>query len=336
MNTIRPILMEEAGDAGTGGGGTATATRSLIGDAGKADTTTATTTTATTTGDTKPAVAETWWKGWVKEDGSLDKSRLTHLSDAEKADKAFLERFGKFDDFIKTAIHGSKMAREKGLLPLREGATKEEVDDFLARRARLNGAPEKPEGYGIKRPETLPEEAWDDDIMGRVAKAAHARGLSKDDLAALVNEHAAAVDEKLKAIQEENAAAEEKAWKEANAKLDTTFGPFKAERIKEAVHGARWMGIDPESPTFVQNADLIIAAQKVYSKIADAQFVNGGSAAASGQSAEAELEAMANNPAHKYYEVLRNPSKNPRLYEEAIQERRKVINRLESERRSRR
>lgn len=335
MITLRSVIRDEAG-GGDAGGGTpppAGGGRSLIGDAGAPPAGAPAGTPPAGDGG-KPVIGETWWKGWIKEDGSLDKGRLAHLPEELRGDKALLERFGKFDDLAKSYVHAAKTAREKGLMPLREGATEAEKTDFLMRRAKLNGAPDKPEGYGIKRPDNLPEEAWNENIANRVAKAAHARGLSAEDVQTLFNAQNEGVAEELSTIQAEQAKASEADWKAKEKALNDAFGANKAERIKEAVAGARWAGVPVDAEWFVQNPEAIIAFAKVYSKIGEAKFVDGQSGGDAAKSAKDEIQAMANDPSHKYYAILRDSSmqqRQPALYQEAIAHRRKIAQQLDKE-----
>ena len=322
-------LFEEAGDAGSGGGGgqAAPAAKSLLGDAANGS---PTPDPAASGG--KSAVAETWWKGYFKEDGTIDKARLSHLPDEMKGDKALFERFNKVDDLFKSYAHHARLAREKGLAPLRDGASETEVSEHLAKIARANNAPEKWEGYGLKKPEGVADGLWDQTYADSMAKVFHKYGLSPKAVSDITSESMRLQQETLATIEADNAKAQDDHWKAQEKALRDAFGPYKEQRLKEAVAGARWMGLDPSDPIFSQNAALIIAAAKVASKISEAKFVDGSSELTTGKSAESEITAIANDPSHKYYDIMRNPSKNPRLYEEAIAYRRKLIQQVSAER----
>lgn len=264
-------------------------------------------------------VGETWWKGWVKEDGSLDPSRLNHLPADLKDSQAMFARFKKADDFFQSFAHHARTAREKGLTPLREGATPEELTDHMKRLALVNGAPEKPEGYGIKHENPEVQKQYDE-----FGKVFHKWALPPAAVKELVALNEKMQSDQVEAYKTEQARAEDTAWKEQEAQINRDFGPFKQEKFAAARSGARWMGIDPDSPMFKQNAALIVAAAKVGEKIGEAKFVDGGSAASGTMDPQSELNAMATDPTHKYYDVLRNPNKNPRLAHEAYQHQMKL------------
>jgi hypothetical protein len=284
----------------------------------------------------KPVVAETWWKGWIKEDGSLDKGRLAHLPTEYQSDKAIFDRFNKADDFFKTFVHAQKLAREKGLTPLREGASESERAEHIAKLAKINGVPDKPEGYGIKKPDSLRDDLWDDGVMGEMAKVFHKHALAPDAAKDLIETWGKLNTDRLAQSEEAMAKAQESEWKEKEAMLRNTWGPFLPERLKEAVAGLKWLGLDPSDPSIANNPALIIAAQKVSTKISEAKYVDGNSSHTPTVSAEAELKAMATDPSHKYYKAMHEPNRNPSLTEEAIQYRRKLTQQLAKELESRR
>src|SRR5690554_3568427 len=128
MNRLPYILRAPEGGEGPGGGGGGDGGRSLLppppagGDGSPPP----------AGGDGKGAVGEVWWKGWVREDGSLDQSRLKHLPEDRREDLGILSRFKSLDDLAKSLAHGWRTAKEKGLLPLREGATEAERAEHMA------------------------------------------------------------------------------------------------------------------------------------------------------------------------------------------------------------
>lgn len=299
-----------AGEGAVASGGAAG--RSLIGDGAAAG-------TGAGAGAAAGAavVGETWWKGWAKEDGSLDPSRLNHLPPELKEHQALFARFKKVDDFYKSYAHAQSMLGQRPITPLREGATEAERAAFQKQLSAITGAPEKPEGYGIARPEDVPQEMWREQFAAKVAATLHKHGASPELARELMEVNNAESKAAMQEFEEAQARQEDAHWKEQEKLIQQEFGPFKAEKIAAAVQGARWMGLDPESPAFKTNAQLIIAAAKVGEKISDAKFVNGDSSAAANSDPEAELASMVNDPAHKYYDIIRNPGKNARLFQEA-------------------
>lgn len=276
---------------------------------------------------TPPVIAETWYKGWIKEDGSLDPQRLSHLPEDLKGSQSVLARFRKADDFFKSFAHAQQLVSQKGLTPLREGATAEERADHMKRLAMVTGAPEKPEGYGIKNDNPEIQKQYDE-----FSKVFHKHGLSPEAVKELVAVNEALQKGQLEAYEEQQARDEDTRWQEQEKLLKREFGAFQTEKFASARSGARWMGIDPDSPMFKQNAQLIIAAAKVGEKIGEAKFVDGGSASSTESDPEKEMAELSSNPAHKYYDILRHPDKNARLFSEACEYQRKLGERIAAKR----
>lgn len=313
MNFQRFTVLRDdtAPDGGGGGGGEGP---SLIPAAGAPPAT-------TPAGGAPPANANAgppWWNGILKDDGKIDVSKFDKLPDELKDSQAILKRYGTIEDVYKGLAHHARTAREKGLVPLRDGASEAEVADHLERLAKINGRPDTPEGYGLKRPDNVPEDQWDQGFVDGMAKVFHKHALSPAAVKEIFATYDRATNAKLEELQAEAAQQDEARFQAQQQKLKLEFGAFAQEKFHAAVRGARWMGIDPNSPLFKTNADLIIAAAKVGAEIEEAKFVDGGAAATFGADPEAEMQAMVSDPTHKFYDVLRNPGKNPRLYQEAL------------------
>lgn len=279
-------------------------------------------------GDGKGAVGEIFWKGWMKEDGSFDHSRLKHLPDTLKDSENILKRYPNIEEMAKGLAHHARLASKKGLMPLREGATDAEKAEHAERLRSITNAPEKPEGYGIKvdDPELQAE-------LNEFAAVFHKHAISPE----AVKELLALNDQKNAQFREREQAAAaqalDKAWDENHRMLRNAFGPLVESKLKAASAAAAWMGLDLNAPELMASpklqAQLAIAAAKVASRIEEAQFVDGGSAGQVKVSAAQELQALANDPNHKYYKALRDSS-HP-LYREALQYRRKLSERKAQE-----
>jgi len=94
-------------------------------------------------------------------------------------------------------------------------STKEEWDAYYTRIGR----PEKPEGYGIVKPDNVPDEIWSDKDLGEFTKVAHELGLTKEQAQKLAGWQAERVggaktqhDQALEAIKTEAVAALKKEW----------------------------------------------------------------------------------------------------------------------------
>lgn len=265
-----------------------------------------------------PVVGETWWKGWIRDDGSLEKGRLRHLPDELKGSEKILNRFEKADDFFKSFAHAQRLVSEKGLTPLREGATAEEQAEHIKRLASVTGAPEKWESYGITKPEGIPDEKWDGKLVEQIGpifhKHAASPGLVKE-VVETFNKHQQALDQE---AADQFARDEDAHFAEQEKIIKREFGPFAKGKFEAARSGARWMGIDLDQSAYKTDAAFIIAAAKVGEKIGEARHIAGDPTTnLGGMSPQDQLSDMVNNPANPYYEALRSPHKNPRLTKEA-------------------
>ncbi len=143
-------------------------------------------------------------------------------------------------------------SRESVKLPGAD-ATPEQWAAYRGAVAKLTGAPDKVDDYGLKAPETLPEGMeWDGEFAGKAAAIAHKYGLPKEalhELAALNNEKVAGLIAGSKDAQ----AAETQALID---KLNGEWGkdaPTNWQQAKRAIH---LLGGDPKKDSYT-NEDVI-------------------------------------------------------------------------------
>lgn len=269
---------------------------------------------AASTEGAKPAASDgPWFKGWLKEDGTLDKSRLDHLPDTLKGFRPTLEQFNKFEDFLGSAAHNKSLVGKKGMLPLSENASEAERKEFDTRLREALRVPKTPEDYGIKRPDNFPEAMWDDGFAGEMGKVMHKHALSPEAARELVEANNRIIMERATKAEAVEAEAVLTARKAGNELLDREFGFQRAEMEKLAVRQARYMGIDPANPAFNASPEMIVAFARMGSRNKEPEFVRGESTQA--PDAEAELHAIGHDKTHRYHKALRDPT-HP-LYSEA-------------------
>jgi len=96
-----------------------------------------------------------------------------------------LESIPNLPTAFKTLVSGQKMIGGMVKIP-KEDAPPEERDAFYTKLGR----PEKAEGYGLAKPDTLPEGvSWDQAMVDWFGKSAHAAGLSKGQATALMQSY---------------------------------------------------------------------------------------------------------------------------------------------------
>lgn len=208
----------------------------------------------------------------------------------------------------------SNLAGKKALAPLPANATPEAKAERTKLMAQLNNAPEKPEGYGFKRPEAIPEAQWSQDYADGIAGILHAHQASPE-LAAALNkfdgEHAAKMIAQLQQGQAQNDQAEAKALRDA-------FGADYDKQIDLAVRGAKTLGMDPTDPVF-KSAKVVQMAAKFASMISEDRLISGETSANMGMDDRAKAMDIVNNPANPLHKAYHNAD-DPR-HEEAVQTR---------------
>lgn len=126
-------------------------------------------------------------------------------------------------------------------------ATPEQWAAYRGAVAKLTGAPEKPEDYGLKAPENLPEGMeWNAEFAGKAATIAAKYGVPKEalhELADLNNENVAALMESSKSAQ----AAESQALID---KLNGEWGKDAPNNWQQAKRAIALLGGDPKKDSY--------------------------------------------------------------------------------------
>ena len=142
--------------------------------------------------------AEPWFKGWVKDDGSLNAESYARLPENLKGlASGDLKNAKSIDDVLTKLGSLSTLAGRKALAPLPAGASPEDIAAHSLVMRAVNGVPEKPEGYGFRRPDDLPEQAWNDGHAQAAAKIMHEGNVPPAVAAKLMQLQAATVKENI-------------------------------------------------------------------------------------------------------------------------------------------
>jgi hypothetical protein len=159
--------------------------------------------------------------------GKLNADALKALP-SDMADlTGFLGKYGTRADALKAIPHLQKLALGKaGLKPLPADATPEARAAFNAEIAKVLGVPDKPEGYGITKPDNLPEGmTWDDKSVSGFLALAKEHNVTPSAAKAII------------AYQQQLTAAQLAASKEQGAQAVATA---VAEMKAELPPGADW------------------------------------------------------------------------------------------------
>jgi len=102
--------------------------------------------------------------------------------DEFKGARSVLQKYAKAEDPNKALMLGlsnlNYLASQKGLEPLPADAPDAVKAEFEQKLRKITGAPEKPEDYGFKRPEGVPENMFSEEYANEVSKILHKHSAS--------------------------------------------------------------------------------------------------------------------------------------------------------------
>lgn len=255
--------------------------------------------------------AESWAREWLKPDGSLDHKAFEKAPEALRPMAQDLSRYKTWDEFLSGHRELASMAGKKGLVePLSPTATQAQKDERSALLRKVNGAPEKAEGYGLARPPEVPEDMWDQAYADTIAKIAHTHGLppaALKDLAAAELKYAQTQVEENKRQQVEWFNGQDKLIRDSLGKegLDFVKGKDLAERA------GRKFGVDPANP-LMKNASVFMLLSRIGRMMSEDTLVQGDTGGLGPQLRLTEEQAMATaqdimtNKANPDYAAYRN------------------------------
>lgn len=169
----------------------------------------------------------------------------------------------------------------------------------IAAWRQLVGTPEKPEDYKIERPETVPEELWNEPLAKGFAEVAHKLNLSSVQAAELMGWWNNTQMEMIGQHQQAQAASREELAKG----LQTEWGDRFSANINAAQRVASLTGLDVNDPEIGDNPAVIKALHKMSALISDDKQVTGGSGGPNltmAQQAD-DIQSNPSNPLHADY-----------------------------------
>lgn len=152
-----------------------------------------------------------------------------------------------------------QFSSKRTLTPPLPGDPPEKVEAYAAELRKLTGAPDKPEGYGIKKPEQMPEGVqWNDEHANKLAAVAHKHALPL----AAVNDLLA-----LKLELEQGSAGQAKANLDTyvqgqKEQLQTAWKGDFGKNLSSATAAAKQLGVDLSDPDLGNNAKVIQVLHK--------------------------------------------------------------------------
>lgn len=260
-------------------------------------------------GGNPPPPPKPFYEGLYGADGKIDKAALDRLPDHLKPHKDVLGKYDTIEALLSGFGNAHSMAVKKALVPLTGTEPPEIVAERKAHLDQINGVPKDPKGYGIVRPETLPEMHWNQEGADQFALLAQKHSLSpaavKDLLALQVGLTQGEI-ERGKANDTDWYANQDKVY-EAGLK---TLG-MDADKGKDMMtRGAQTLGIDPKDP-IMRSAAARLAAIRMTALVSEHKLVTGDPTQASGGDdplAQArDIMGNPQNPLHKAWKDQNDP-----------------------------
>lgn len=264
---------------------------------------------APTTGQNgAPAVVpEPFFKDWIAPDGKINRAAYDRLPENLKPYKDTFSKYETVDQLLGGFGHTTSLNGKKGLVPLPKDAPPEVRAEWHARQKELNGVPDKPEGYGLKKPDDLPPELWDGKYVEGVQAIFHKFNIPPEAAAELVSYGANYGKQSYAQHNAEQAQALTQGMKE----LEGTWGSETPKKLALAARGALTLGLDPQDPIF-RNPNVVRAMVKAAEMVSEDRLVaagsGGGNSSSKGYRAEAiDISSNPANPLHKAYRDSGHP-----------------------------
>lgn len=253
------------------------------------------------TGNGAAATPGPWHSGFVKADGTLDHGAFARLPDNLKGLAPSLANIKTADDLMAKFANLNALAGRKGLAPLPADAKPEDVAAHQAVIRSALGVPEKPDGYGLKRPDDLPENMWDEAGAKSVAELLHKHNGSP----ALAKELIAFEAQRVKAQVEAQGQYEQQFYKEQDdqfrAALQATGDDYD-KSMGVITQTAKRMGVAEDSP-LLKNASFRLAMKAVAKAIGEPATVTGTGSDNSTKSAKVLADAIVHDKTNPEYEA---------------------------------
>lgn len=264
---------------------------------------------------TTPAAVEPYYKDWLQSDGTLNAKALDRLPEHLAHLKPTLERQTRLDDVLGVFANQALLAGKKGLQPLPENAPDNVKAERKALMDSINGVPKDLAAYAIKRPDNIPEAAWNPKLVDNVAKWAHKNSISPAQINELTKVQFEVMNEQIASQKQYEA----KFFSDQDDKFTAAIkfeniAPDKAQQLVE--RGAQRLGLDltkPEVGFLLKNADARMMAMRHAIATGEDKFIDGNAQTTASGSSSEQAQDIIRNKANPDYEAYWNKDgTNPR------------------------
>lgn len=223
---------------------------------------------------------------------------LRGLSDSELKNPATVEQV------MQKLQSLSSLAGRKALAALPPNASPEDRAAFDLTMHTANGAPEKPEGYGFKKADALPDAAWDPNYATAIQGILHKHHASPALAQELLAAQTAQVSQNIVAQGE----YEKQFFKEQDEHFRTALtkdGLDYDKSMNVITRAAVNFGMAADAP-MLKNAGVRLMMLKVAQSIGEAKFIGGEATATGLKSDRATAEDIVHNKKNPDYEAYWN------------------------------
>jgi hypothetical protein len=174
----------------------------------------------------------------------------------------------KLDQLAISYANLEKAFSSKSQAPKKPGAdaSPEDQAKYYADLRKFTGAPEKPEDYGLKAPDNLPEGVeWNAELAGKAVGIAHKYGVPPEALHELINLN----NENISSIVAKSESAQKEQVDAMVAELNAEWKDNAKDNWQRANRGAIALGVDLEASGLGNNPHFIRAALRFDEMIGD-------------------------------------------------------------------
>lgn len=254
----------------------------------------------------KAGAAEPFYQGLYNQDGSLNHANYDRLPEHLSQYRPTFEKYKTMEALLGGMANMSKMVGKKVVNePLGADATDDQKAERSEMLRKLNGVPEKADGYGVEYPSDFPEEMRDNERLGSYLDLLHQHNAPPALVKALVD---ADMQEALKS-RDAGAQAKEQSLGDAEKSLKGEWGADYAKNLEQAVRGANTLGLDLSNPMFAV-PEAVKAMAQVAGMVSEDKLVSGNTDGNfGGTDREKALDILNNeaNPLHAAYHDVGHP-----------------------------
>lgn len=194
-------------------------------------------------------------------------------------------------------------------------------EEQMSRFRQLAGLPDSEEDYRLERPETMPEQEWNEELAGRMARTAYRYGVPPEAMNALQETMSQAYQESreqmMEARMEDESRAEESLQSEWGSNYERNMG-----RATSALQRlASETGVDAsallDNPSLGSNPDVIRLLYQVSRLLDEAPLHHSGGAPSPAE----EAMRMESDPSHPLYDAYMNVNHPNHIYANELYDR---------------